>query len=208
MKIFHAATADWHVGHEKCLKFDNRPFRNMNDMCNALVKRYNAVVPTYGRCFFLGDMGWGNESLLRSVITKLNGTKILVLGNHDRGSNAMYSAGFDVVLNSATVYIANERVTMSHCPLRGVFREDVTGMKGAVDGENWHKERKHDRFSIEDEGQYHMHGHIHSPNGGRSQRILDKQIDVGVTANKYMPVSFSQIESWITRHKMGYRDGI
>jgi len=30
-----------------------------------------------------------------------------------------------------------------------------------------------------------------------SQKILGRQFDVGVVANNYMPVSWSQIESWI-----------
>jgi calcineurin-like phosphoesterase family protein len=134
----------------------------------------------------------------------MNGTKVLVCGNHDKGANAMKTAGFDVVLYGASLVIANELVTMSHCPLIGVFREDVTDMKGSAPGELWHGETRHSRYySTVDRGQYHLHGHIHSPNGGKSVKILDKQYDVGVVANNYRPVSISDIESWISLHKQG-----
>ena len=96
----------------------------------------------------------------------------------------------------------NEKVTMSHCPLMGVWREDTTNMRGANpdNPENWHGEhrRKHQNCSMFDDGQFHLHGHIHSrKNKPTSQKILGRQYDVGVTANKYQPVSISQIESWI-----------
>jgi calcineurin-like phosphoesterase family protein len=103
----------------------------------------------------------------------------------------------------ATLYIANEIVTLTHCPLLGIVREDVTGMKGSVPGEKWHGESRHAKYSTVDKGQYHLHGHIHSPNGGKSVKILDKQYDVGVVSSKYRPVSQSTIESWISLDKQG-----
>lgn len=194
-------TSDTHYFHENCIKFDNRPFRDLAHMHRSLIKRYNSVVPESGVCYFLGDVGMGPSDEMKELISQLNGTKVLVLGNHDKGHNSMYNLGFDVVVNAIDLYIAGERVTMTHCPLRGLYREDVTGMKGAKDGENWHGESKQHRFSIENQGQYHIHGHIHSPNGGKSQKILEKQIDIGVVANNYTPVSISVIESWIARSR-------
>ena len=188
-------TSDWHVSHDNVLTFDKRPFKDMDHMCESLIKRYNATVQEKDVCYFLGDMGWGER--LKKVVDRLNGTKILILGNHDKKQQAMMNSGFDAVVHAASMYIINELVTMTHCPLRGVYREDTTGMRGCDGTENWHKEHKHTQFSIEDEGQFHLHGHIHSPNGGKSTKILDRQMDVGVVAWKYRPVSISEIESWI-----------
>lgn len=196
-------TSDWHIGHANVIRFDNRPFQDLTQMHRVLINNYNSSVGYQDICYFLGDMGLTNSGTLKSVISQLNGTKVLVLGNHDKGVNSMYEAGFDVVLNSATLYIANERVTLSHCPLPGIPREDATGMRGAQEKENWHGEFRHGQFMVPNEGQFHLHGHIHSPNGGRSQKILDKQYDVGVPANNYRPVSISIIESWISLYKRG-----
>ena len=200
-------SSDWHVGHKNVLKFDNRPFSTLEEMHEALIKNFNHYVPKHGVTYFLGDMGICSHGLLKSVITRLNGTKILVSGNHDGNMYSMYEAGFDVVTNKAQINIGKNIVTMSHCPLYGVFREDTTGMRGCTGEENWHNEEKFkDRFSFYDFGQYHLHGHIHAgPHNGK-KRIDGRQMDVGVAANKYKPVSISEVESWIARHKKAQFD--
>lgn len=192
-------TADWHIGHANSIKFDNRPFQDVGEMHRALIRNYNAQVPENGICYFLGDIATHNSDLTKDILSKLRGTKVIIVGNHDKNSNALYLMGFDVVLNNATIYIQGERVTMSHCPLRGVFREDVSDMKGAKEGDNWHGEHKNQAFSIEKHDDWHIHGHVHSPNGGKSTKILDNQFDCGVVANKYRPVPISEIEAWISR---------
>lgn len=195
-------TSDWHCYHESVLSFDNRPFQNLNRMHETLINNYNSTVRD-GVCYFLGDVGLCKSENLEKIISKLEGTKVLILGNHDKGVEAMYKVGFDVVLYGATMRIAGERVTLSHCPLLGVYREDCEGMKGSDGKENWHGEnRKKQRiFTTTDEGQFHLHGHIHSPNSGKSQKILGRQFDVGVVANDYKPVNISEIESWIAKTK-------
>jgi len=198
-------TSDWHVGHANVIKFDNRPFGSLQEMHETLVKRYNATVPHNGVCYFLGDIG-NNLNEVRPVVSKLNGTKVLVLGNHDKGMVAMYNCHFDVVVWSASIFIGETKVTMSHCPLPGIFREDTSYTKKSP-VENWYGESlsRHRMSTVPDEGQFHLHGHIHSnpEKKDKSKRILDRQFDVGVAANKYTPVSISEIESWITYYKQG-----
>jgi calcineurin-like phosphoesterase family protein len=197
-------TSDWHIGHANSIMFDDRPFRDLDHMHTVLVNNYNASVGVNDICFFLGDAGLASGDTLEKVIKRLNGLKVLVIGNHDKGVNSMYMAGFDLVLYGAVTYIANHRVTMSHCPLKGVWREDTSGMKNP-DSHNWHGEnrKKHSRLTFTDEEQFHLHGHIHSnslrPN--KSKKIADKQFDVGLPANNYRPVSRSELESWIVRYE-------
>ena len=196
-------TADWHIGHANVLSFDRRPFKDLDHMNESLIKRFNATVREEDVCYFLGDMGWSG---LKSVMDKLNGTKILILGNHDKKQQSMMNSGFDAAMHSASMYIQGELVTITHCPLRGIKREDTTGMRGCDGTENWHREVNHTQFSIEDQGQFHLHGHIHSPNGGKSEKILGRQMDVGVVAWGYIPVSISTIESWIVKIKKGEKN--
>jgi calcineurin-like phosphoesterase family protein len=195
-------TSDWHIGHENSIKFDQRPFTDLDHMHRVLVNNYNAQVPKDGVCYFLGDIGLSSSEKAKQIISQLNGVKIAIKGNHDKGDQALYDIGFDVVMNIAILYIAGERVTLSHCPLRGVFREDVTGMRNTVEGELWHGESRHKPYSVEDEGQFHLHGHIHSGPANKKLHIDGRQMDVGVPANKYRPVHISAIESWIAQTKM------
>lgn len=203
-------TSDWHIGHANSIKFDDRPFKDLDHMHRVLINNYNAQVPVDGLCYFLGDIGLSSSETVKKVLSQLNGTKVLVLGNHDKKFNAMYELGFDVVLHGATIYIAGERVTMTHCPLRGVFRENTEHMNSAYSSkdfaeglkdENWHGEHKQIAFSCEDEGQFHLHGHIHSGPANTKKRTDGRQLDVGAPGNKYRPLSISEVESWIVTTK-------
>lgn len=194
-------TSDWHIGHESILKFDKRPFSNLDEMHDKLVKTFNHYVPKHGVTYFLGDMSLKPQPL-KEVILRLNGIKVLVRGNHDRKMYSLYECGFDVVIDKAQIMVGKHIVTMSHCPLLGVFREDVTGMRGAVDGEMWHGEKRHGhKYAFYDFGQFHLHGHIHSGPHNDKLRVNGRQMDVGITANNYKPVSLSEIESWISKYK-------
>lgn len=192
-------SSDWHIGHKNSIIFDKRPFTDLDHMHRVLINNFNASVPKGSVTYFLGDMGLCSGTLLTEVISQLNGTKVLILGNHDKSSEAMYKIGFDVVVNSMTLYIANSRVELNHCPPRGVFRESTKGMQGSDGTENWHGERRHSRFSREyDPTSFWLHGHTHKQ---KNERTLNRMFDVGVPANAYKPVSISQIESWIACYK-------
>jgi len=189
-------TSDWHCFHEKVIEFDNRPFKNISHMHEVLINNYNACVRDNSICYFLGDFAMGNVEKAQSIVKRLNGTKVIILGNHDRNAVAMQRIGFDIAVYSASLVIGGKLVTMTHCPLRGILREDVSTMRNSVEGDNWHGERKHQNFSVPDYGQFHLHGHCHKTS---EEKILGKQWDVGVRANDYRPVSSSQIESWIAQ---------
>lgn len=194
-------SSDHHFFHKNVINFSNRPFKDVDHMHESLIRRHNSVVPESGVCYFLGDFGMGPSDRMKEVLSRLNGTKVLVLGNHCGGCNSMYNIGFDVVVHGLRMQIAGQTVTLSHCPLLGLYREDTSGMRGHDGTENWHGETNPKRrpFTFESKGQFHLHGHIHSPNGGKSVKSLGRQYDVGVDANNYTPVSISKIESWIVK---------
>lgn len=194
-------SSDWHVGHANVIEFDKRPFKDVDHMHRVLINNYNNTVPENGLCYFLGDMGLCKSDTLKKIIDELNGTKILILGNHDRNTYSMYANGFDVVLNAGIFYIGDKRISISHCPLPGIKREDITGMKGAKEGEHWHGESKNQMFmSFDNSVDFHIHGHIHSGPHCSKERETNKQFDVGVAANGYKPVNISKIESWIDKN--------
>lgn len=197
--------SDLHLFHEAVLSFDERPFDDLDHMHKSLIKNYNATVPSDGVCYFLGDVSFGSTAETKAIIDQMQGTKICIMGNHDKGMTAMYNSGFDVVLYNATIYIAGQKVTLSHCPLRGVFREDTSKMRKHIPGENWHGEYElGDKFSVADDGQFHLHGHCHSRGTANGKEIrTNRQYDVGCPGNGFRPVSASQIESWIMKELRG-----
>tara|TARA_R100000951_G_C2653160_1_gene185149 strand:- start:2555 stop:3103 length:549 start_codon:yes stop_codon:yes gene_type:complete len=174
-------------------------------MHEVIVKRFNNTVPTHGITYVLGDVGiCKSKEKMQALIARLNGTLVLVRGNHDKGFNAMYELGFDVVIDKAQIRLGDTILTMSHCPLVGVHREDTTGMRKHDGTENWHGEKwHHNNYSYPDFGQFHVHGHCHARGLKENGRLVidNRQWDVGVCGNKFTPVTLSQIESWIHRYK-------
>lgn len=198
-------TSDWHIGHDKSLIYDKRPFDNLEHMHRVLINNYNASVGPDSFCWFLGDIGWKDK--LKEVFDKLNGNRGLVLGNHDTAGKEFYkSLGFSCIINANMITLGKDLITMSHCPLRGVFREgpinqDGEQMKNFRPFESWHGEARHDKYSLPDFGQYHLHGHTHKRKGNDVR--THNQWDIGVVGNDYRPVSFSSIEAWIATNKRG-----
>lgn len=188
-KIF--ATSDWHDDHKKAIDFCARPFNDIYHMREALIKNYNATVPEGATCYFLGDIGFGGNGEFKEKVLKrlIPSTKVLIVGNHDKGP---YNMGFDAVMYGAILQFGDVRISMSHCPLVGVPREDTSTFPDK--GKNWHGEYKlGSKFSLNVNGvTLHLHGHCHSDT---HERILDNQFDVGVDANDYRPISLGKIYS-------------
>lgn len=195
-------TSDWHCYHDNILKFCERPFADIEHMQRIFIRNFNSCVSSTGLCYFLGDMGGSDK--LKDVMDQLNGTKILILGNHDKKFNKMHYLGFDAVFYQATLEIAGEMVTLSHCPLLDTFRENTSHIKNCCN-EYWYGDDRPNlrKLASVNHGQFHLHGHIHSPNRGFSSKTLGRQFDVGMDANGYRPVNISKIESWITTTKKG-----
>ena len=102
--IFLPATLISYFKHGNIIKYCNRPFESSSDMNNALVSNWNKVVAPNDIVFHLGDFCFGDRKTWKSFCSKLNGTKYLIQGNHDR-ENEIYYEGFELVCDIAQVAI-------------------------------------------------------------------------------------------------------
>lgn len=77
--------SDTHFFHQKILEFEKeaRPFSSVEEMNEELVARWNNIVTKRDTVWHLGDVCFGHVSNL-AIIKRLNGTKHLIMGNHDR----------------------------------------------------------------------------------------------------------------------------
>ena len=75
--------SDLHIGHENILRFDNRPFADVNEMNNKLIENWNARVRSDDTVYILGDFIWAKESEWPFYLGPLAGNKVLITGNHD-----------------------------------------------------------------------------------------------------------------------------
>ena len=97
--------ADTHFYHENIIKYCNRPFKNSKQMNEYIVNKWNSVVTKDDIVYHLGDAGFGSTDELKELVGRLNGTKILIRGNHDykRGINGWKKVGFSEVYKKKLV---------------------------------------------------------------------------------------------------------
>lgn len=90
--------SDTHFGHANMCNFvdDNgdyiRPWRDVVEMDEALIENWNKVVAPCDRVYHLGDVAIPRKSL--SILSRLNGKKVLIRGNHDIFKLSDYSPYF------------------------------------------------------------------------------------------------------------------
>lgn len=102
--------SDLHFDHKNILKFERVEFKTIEDHNEFIVASINSVVTKLDTLYILGDIG---DDL--GLIKRINGRKILIMGNHDRKSKDLYKEYFDEVYNHP-LYI-NRRVILSHIPV-------------------------------------------------------------------------------------------
>lgn len=183
-KVFF--TSDLHLFHSNIIKYCERPFSNVDEMNDTLIRNWNNVVPEDGEVYILGDIGvwYGRNGIVDDVLNtyeyKLNGKKHLILGNHDSHFNK-HKLGkiFGFVTNRLEMNfdVANRKqfIVMDHYPMI-----------------SWNKSFH---------GSWQLFGHIHTNKGQtfEKNRLITSQYDVGVDNNDYTPVSLKEIDVIITK---------
>ena len=77
--------ADTHFGGENIRRYENRPFESAEEMDEALIENWNRIVGEEDTVYVLGDFSdYMDEEKDREILARLHGTKILVMGNHDK----------------------------------------------------------------------------------------------------------------------------
>ena len=108
--------ADTHFSHKNIIRYENRPFHSLAGMDKQLIKNWNKKITNNDRIFLVGDFSFGNKDQQREIAQKLNGYKILIMGNHDNYSMEHYQEiGFAEVCRYPIVL--NNFWFVSHRPL-------------------------------------------------------------------------------------------
>jgi calcineurin-like phosphoesterase family protein len=108
--------ADTHFGHAAIIKYQNRPFKTVVEMDAKMIKNWNKTVRKGDIVYMLGDFALCGKSRLQELAIGLNGSKYLIMGNHDsRSPNAYLEIGFARVYDRPI--IIDNFWMLSHEPL-------------------------------------------------------------------------------------------
>lgn len=168
MGIF--VTSDLHFGHKNIIKYENRPYENIEQMDKDLIKKWNDTVEKDDTVYVLGDFSWYRGEKTNEILKQLNGKKILIIGNHD--GNFLDDKKFDKTLFEEIEYYKelkyNKRIyILFHYPIA----EYNGKMHGAI----------------------HLYGHIHTMNLELEQNLKPFGYNVGVDRNNYKPINIEEI---------------
>ena len=178
-------TSDPHFGHTNIIKYSSRPFADVREMNDELVKRHNALVKENDVVYRLGDFSL-NKAMAKLYLPQLKGYHILIPGNHDHchpvhtkkeeKRKAMFdyymNAGFKDIRITDKLYMNGTNVNLHHMPY---YEEGADGLR-------------FNNLRLKDEGEWLLHGHVHT-----AWKTRDKMINVGVDVWDYAPVSWDQI---------------
>lgn len=116
--------ADTHFNHENIIKYCNRPFNNTIEMNEYIIQKWNSIVKNDDKVYHLGDVGFGSVEDVKNLIGRLNGTKILLRGNHDFkiGVNTWKEIGF-IEIYKKKIVLGN--LLLTHVPTEEVGEKQI-----------------------------------------------------------------------------------
>ena len=124
-------TADTHFGHAGVCRFSRddgtplRPWDDPSEMDEALIERWNSVVGPGDKVYHLGDVAIPKRGL--KCLERLNGTKVLIRGNHDIFKITDYLPYFKDVRGCHYM----DGIVLTHIP---VHPDNLARWKGNIHG--------------------------------------------------------------------------
>ena len=110
--------SDLHFFDNDIMKSDQLPFKSVEEMNEYIIKKWNTATNILDTVYVLGDVvAEGYEHELKSIMKRLNGNKILIVGNHDshRTNEFWREVGFSEVYRTDAVII-DKWIVLSHKP--------------------------------------------------------------------------------------------
>lgn len=170
--------SDTHFGHFNIIKHCNRPFSTVEEMDEVMINNWNNVVTSKDTVYILGDVVFSKNNPV-DYLKKLNGKKIVIVGNHDYDISKNHKKYLESKLIDRicdyleiTDNIDNQyyKIIMSHYPMvewNGFFR-----------------------------GSIHLYGHIHNNiqnNAYKIMKNINNAYNVGADILDFTPKTLSEV---------------
>ena len=157
-------TSDHHFGHKNIILYQNRPFKDVVEMDEVMIRRWNECVRPGDQVYHLGDFAFARETEgVEAYVKRLAGQIHLILGNHDHHQTRK-AQGFAEMTRYKELQVGDQTIVLSHYAMQ-----------------TWNKMHR---------GSWQLHGHSH----GNLKKNFDlRRIDVGVDPWGFRPISFEEV---------------
>lgn len=179
-------SSDLHLGHARLLEFcrETRSGETIQEHDELLIEAWNTVVSKGDVVYILGDECLGDREVGYSNISRLNGQKHLIKGNHTQLRKQHHKEVFQSIsdLKQISVTLSNgikQEIIMCHFPLL-----------------SWNRM---------DKGSWMLHGHCHGSLIDLGGKIFDCGID-NRKDNHMLPFSLEEIEEYMKTRSFVERD--
>lgn len=108
-------TSDTHFSDPRVLRIDRRPFANLVDHDEALIRNWNAVVGEEDDVWHLGDVISSRAGSCDDLLSRLKGRKHLVIGNNDPASTSN-ARGWASIQHYAELMLSGQHLILCHYP--------------------------------------------------------------------------------------------
>ncbi len=173
-------TSDLHLGHSNVLKLCNRPFETIEDMDEHIIENWNKKVTNGDTVYILGDVMFRNTRPPEEYLSRLNGKKHLIRGNHDRTWMNKVDIDKYFLSNENLVFMSDgkHRITMCHYPMMSWPHMSTGG--------------------------YMIFGHIHGNTNADYWPLIEKNpymLNAGMDINGFVPATFDELVENNEKHK-------
>lgn len=175
-------TANLHLGHANIIRHCSHPFASTDEMDEALIQNWNTLVTPKDEVYILGDFTMRPAADAHRYLTRLNGRKYFIMGNHDKflrdGRFDEYADDLEWVKDYEMLYVVGQCFVLFHYPIL-----------------EWSQYYR---------GSIHLYGHVH--NSSTSAKLLEglkgSAFNVGVDVNEYYPVKITDIKQSVVAKKI------
>ena len=163
-------TSDIHFDHKNIMKYCPETRARFNNdlefMNEEIIREWNECVRPEDHTYILGDVAFCHANKAVKFLNRLNGTKTLVVGNHDAKliKDHAFNKCFVEITPYKTITIDGTRVCMFHYPI--------------CEWDQMHR------------GSVHLHGHLH---GGISGLEGSRALDAGMDATGRVVVPLQEM---------------
>lgn len=163
--------SDCHFGDKGVLEFDKRPFKSVEEMDEMMIWYWNSRVTNDDDVYILGDFSWRSSKDPSWYLSRLNGKKYLIKGNHDWNILKDKAALAYFKDSHKTMYVkdGDKEIILCHFPMAewpGYYRDHI-----------------------------HLYGHIHNRLSETCLIMRNRKNAYNASAciNFYMPCTLDEI---------------